>query len=116
MSKVNILLKKFSKSPFGRYKEDSKYSGEVFRDSILVPALKGEGLVEVDLNDLDVELGSSFLEETFGGLIRTHKFSKDDLDNRLIIISDDSYDKQRIMKYIAKAALSNQGYAARNYR
>ncbi|MBB1406646.1 STAS-like domain-containing protein [Pseudoalteromonas sp. SG44-5] len=116
MNKVIIFLKNFSKSPFGRYKTDSNYSGEVFRDNILVPALKNNDIVEVDLNNLDVELGSSFLEETFGGLLRTHIFSKADLEQRLIITSGDSYDKERVMKYIDKAAISTQGFAARSHR
>lgn len=113
MIKLNLKLKDFSKSPFGRYKTDSRYSAEVFRDTVLIPALLSNEHVELDLNGLDVELGSSFLEETFGGLVRSSKLSPTELTKRLTLVSDDSYDIKRIEKYILNASKSNQGFAAR---
>ncbi|TMP49494.1 MULTISPECIES: STAS-like domain-containing protein [unclassified Pseudoalteromonas] len=113
---IKLNLKDFSKSPFGRYKSDSKYSAEVFRDTILIPALLSNEHVELDLNGLDVELGSSFLEETFGGLVRSNKFSSTELTTRLTLVSDDSYDVKRIEKYITNASKSHQGFAAKMNR
>lgn len=60
----------FSVFPGGRYPSDGKYSGEEFRESILIPALKSEDSLIVEL-DGTRGYGSSFLEEAFGGLVRS---------------------------------------------
>ncbi|MDP5205842.1 STAS-like domain-containing protein [Alishewanella sp. SMS8] len=60
----------FAKFPGPRYRSLGKFSGEEFRDDILVPRIKeqGESLV-IDLDGV-FGYGSSFLEEAFGGLVR----------------------------------------------
>ncbi len=63
-----IYIKDFSKFPGPRYASLGEYSGEVFRDQYLIPALK-EGDIAVDLDGV-FGYGSSFLEEAFGGLAR----------------------------------------------
>lgn len=60
----------FSKTPFGRYPSDSKYSAEKFREETLLPALSENDVVVVELDGTSISYGSSFLEETFGGLVR----------------------------------------------
>lgn len=71
-----MLLKiseKFSDSPGGRYENEGPFSGERFRDEILIPmleeAIEKEEKILIDLDDL-YGLPTSFLEEAFGGLIR----------------------------------------------
>lgn len=61
----------FSKTPFGRYPSDSKYSAQRFREETLLPALKENDLVVIELDGTSISYGSSFLEETFGGLVRS---------------------------------------------
>lgn len=78
----------FSEYPAGRYRVDGPGSGEVFRDDYLVPLLKSHDVVEVDL-DGAMGYGSSFLEETFGGLVRQHQFSAENLHQKLKFKSDD---------------------------
>lgn len=63
-----IHVKKFSKYPGPRYIKLGDFSGEEFRDTVLLPALQ-EGDVLVDFDDV-YGYGSSFLEESFGGLVR----------------------------------------------
>ena len=63
----------FSRTPGVRYPQEGDFTGEEFRDTVLIPKVKeaferGEKLV-VDL-DGTYGLGPSFLEEAFGGLIR----------------------------------------------
>jgi hypothetical protein len=80
------VAKDFSKFPAGRYLSHGPFPGEKFRDDILVPALMEADRVTVEL-DGTMGYGSSFLEETFGGLVRSRGFSAEDLHSRLTIHS-----------------------------
>lgn len=71
------IAEDFSKYPAGRTRKDGPFSAERFRDDVLVPALQEAyedrtGVTVV----LDGVYGysSSFLEETFGGLVRRKLF------------------------------------------
>lgn len=64
----NIKVKDFSKYPGPRYIRLGDFSGEEFRDNILIPALQIDN-VSVDFGGV-YGYGSSFLEEAFGGLVR----------------------------------------------
>lgn len=59
----------FSRFPGGRFRRDSEFSGEQFRDDVLKPALAHYDRVIV-LLDGTSGYPSSFLEEAFGGLVR----------------------------------------------
>lgn len=72
----------FSDEPYGRFRTDGPDSAERFRDDILIPALRKYDKIIVDLRG--AFYGSSFLEETFGGLIR-HGFKHGDLKEKLTI-------------------------------
>lgn len=63
------IAKDFSPTPGGRYRADGRWSGEEFRETFLVPALRAGNSVEVDL-DGPLGFTTSFLEEAFGGLVR----------------------------------------------
>ncbi|WP_157314880.1 STAS-like domain-containing protein [Chitinibacter sp. GC72] len=81
---INIA-KDFSPFAAGRYQTDGPCSGEAFRDLVLVPKLEQHKMELVTVNlDGTLGLGSSFLEEAFGGLIRKG-FKKDYLHSYLII-------------------------------
>ncbi|WP_298196519.1 STAS-like domain-containing protein [Novosphingobium sp.] len=69
------IAKDFTRFPAGRYKSDGPYSGERFRDDILIPALRKHGAVVLKL-DGTMGYGSSFLEEVFGGLVRSKQFDQ----------------------------------------
>lgn len=99
MTRINVA-KDFSRWPAGRYRSDGPYSGEVFRDDILVPALDKAEVVEVELDGAR-GYGSSFLEEAFGGLVRLGRFTSDQLLRRLRVVSnDDPSLSQEIQAYI----------------
>jgi len=101
---INVA-KDFSKTPFGRYQVDSPSSAEKFRDDLLIPALlnnPSEQII-VDFSNVMVGLGSSFLEEAFGGLIRKNVLSHDDIKKRLKIISKLPIYEQQINKFINNA-------------
>lgn len=75
------VAKQFAVLPGGR-KGDR--GGEKFRRDLLVPALEKSECVEVDL-DGTLGLGSSFLDEAFGGLVREHGYTAAQLKKRLKI-------------------------------
>lgn len=85
------VAKQFSPYPSGRFPDDGNYNGQRFRVEFLEPALKSarsSGCGEKVVVDIDGvrSFGSSFLEESFGGLIRLHIFSRDEL-TRLLEVS-----------------------------
>ena len=89
----------FSHTPAGRYRDDGPYSGEAFREDILVPALKNYDQVVVDLDDVE-GFGSSFLEEAFGGLIRHGHITKSDALKKLVLQTNDVALAEEIKEYI----------------
>lgn len=96
----------FSKFPAGRYREDGPYPGESFREEVLIPALRkaihSNYILVVNI-DGTMGFGSSFLEEAFGGLIRSRAFSKSDIQHKLAIESNLKSYKDLIWKYISEA-------------
>lgn len=89
MIEINIC-KDFTDAPGPRYKEQGKYSGESFRDDLLIPKLN-EAIEKEEklLINLDGTFGypTSFLEEAFGGL--TEKFDKDTILEKINFVSND---------------------------
>jgi len=74
MMQINVSID-FGETPGARYRSEGAYSGEEFRDDLLLPKYKeakqkGEKL----LINLDGSYGypTSFLEEAFGGLARIY--------------------------------------------
>lgn len=102
--KINIV-KDFSDTPGGRTISEGEFSGELFREQLLLPKYKEA----IDKNekleiDFDGAFGypPSFLDEAFGGLVKILK-KKSLLDNIVIISNDDLTIERRIKKYVADA-------------
>ncbi|HDL3604575.1 TPA: STAS-like domain-containing protein [Citrobacter braakii] len=99
-----VIARDFSKTPFGRFVSDSPYSAEKFRKDFLVPALKTEDQeIVVDFNGIALGVGSSFLEEAFGGLVRKEGLQKSGLRSRLVIKSEVPFYKEQIERFIENA-------------
>lgn len=100
--KVINIAKDFSEEPIGRFPADSDFNGEKFREKYLVPALSNYDKVIIELDGTE-GYGSSFLDEAFGGLVRVNKLSKEELLNRLELISiEDESLITEIRDYIKK--------------
>lgn len=78
------VAKDFSKMPCVRLRKDGKKSGEEFRDDVLFPALQSNEKVIVDLDGV-LTLGSSFLEEAFGGVVRKGYYTAKQLKSKMVI-------------------------------
>jgi hypothetical protein len=92
MSTKMIAISDYSTSPAGRTPADGPFNGQRFRDAVLVPALqeaiKQNATVVVDM-DGAFSYSSSFLEEAFGGLVRTGLFSVAEIKNHLELRAND---------------------------
>jgi len=100
--RVISVARDFSRFPAGRHRDDGPYSGELFRDNTLCPALTQESKVIVEL-DGTLGYGSSFLEEAFGGLVREGKVTKEVLHRKLELRSSDDSLTMEIWSYIDNA-------------
>lgn len=102
---INIS-KDFSTHPAGRYPTDGPFSGETFRKKHLVPALKKCDRIEVIL-DGTRGYPSSFLEEAFGGLVRSERYSLDILRNKMLLVAHAKHYEKYVglaWQYIEKAS------------
>mgnify|MGYP003337759669 CR=1 FL=1 len=82
-----VVSDEFYRRPLGRYKTQGTYTGEAFREGILLSKLStlppDEKLL-IDFTGVTMN-GSSFLEEAFGGLVRAHGYSYEILKNKIIL-------------------------------
>src|SRR4051812_18103321 len=80
------IRRDFAAAPGPRYRTEGKHSGEEFRQDLLVKALqdamKAGGKLIIDL-DGTAGYATSFLEESFGGLIREEGYSMQQLESVL---------------------------------
>lgn len=104
MTKIKIS-EDFSVMPGGRYIDEGKYSGEEFRDTLLLPKYEeAEENGEKLIIDFDGCFGfaTSFLEEAFGGMVR--KYNKIGILKRIEMISrDDETVPETISGYVKDA-------------
>lgn len=76
------VASQFSRFPAGRYRDDGPFTGQRFREDLLIPALEKHDEVLIELDGV-IGYGSSFLEEAFGGLVRSGKFSTSQLHQKI---------------------------------
>lgn len=115
MKTLNIG-KDFSPDPIGRYRSDGDRSGEIFREDFLKPALQslepGEKL-EIIIDDGIESYGSSFLSESFAGVVNYGYFTKEEFIKKIEITytnEDFSFFKKKILEYIEKAKYKSKIY------
>lgn len=112
MKKIKIV-DVYTDKPGARYNTQGPYSGEDFREKILYPIFKecldNNETLEVDL-DGGYGYGSSFLEETFGGMVRLlyeKNIEPEDIKKQMEIIKIISKDNEswvmKIARYINEA-------------
>jgi STAS-like domain of unknown function (DUF4325) len=97
------IAKSFSLSPGPRYSRQGPDSGEALRRLLARKLNSIQGSIRIIL-DGTRGYGSSFLDEAFGGLIRSEQISREEVLSRLEFVSemDPSYIDE-IMESINKA-------------
>lgn len=82
----------FSDIPGPRYIREGLYSGEDFRERLLLPRLQ-KCIEDGDVLQVDLDgtqgYGTSFLEEAFGGLIREDQLSFTVVFEHISFVSDE---------------------------
>jgi hypothetical protein len=94
--------KDFTRFPSGRYKRNGATSGEEFRQRFLEDAVRNGEAILVKL-DGTIGYGSSFLEEAFGGVVRSLRIDPNRVLSTLSFESDDSSLVDEIRQYILDA-------------
>lgn len=80
------VARDFSETPGPRYIKQGPFSGESFRRSKLLPALREYRKIVV-VFDGTVGFGSSFIDEAFGGLVRSEGFDPKEVEKRFEFVS-----------------------------
>jgi hypothetical protein len=105
----------FTTAPGPRHVSEGKFSGEQFRVDLLLPKVMEASKLKCPLTiDLDGTsgFGTSFLEESFGGLIRENNLSLADLNAILRFKSDDEPDLLDEIKEYMEDAEKEKGKSA----
>lgn len=106
--KLISIARDFSRDPGPRFKDQGVHSGEAFR-ALLVSLLDQYERVIVDLDGTS-GIGSSFIDEAFGGLIFAEKMTLAEVRRRVVVKSaqDESY-RFDFEEAIEQAELSPHG-------
>lgn len=83
---VLSLAREFTRHPGPRRISQGPNSGEKFR-KLLVKRMRDHDRITVDLDGTS-GIGSSFLDEAFGGLVFAEGFSRKDVESRVKVKSD----------------------------
>lgn len=81
-----IVATQFSKYPGGRFKSDGRFSGEEFREEVLMPMLARCQQITMVLTGAN-GYGASFLDESFGEIGK--RLGEQECRKRIILVSDD---------------------------
>lgn len=108
MKRIELkIVSDFSRTPGVRYKSEGPFSGEEFRKEKLLPkckeAFSKNSKLIINL-DGTAGLGTSFLEESFGGLIREDSLDYFKLMQTLVFISTENPDYEDEIKEYMKDA------------
>lgn len=108
--KVINISKDFTDTPGARYISEGEYSGELFRETILIPkyveTIAAKEQLKIEL-DGGYGYATSFLEESFGGLAR--KYDIQEVLRTLVFESNDEPGLiNEITDYIKKARLERK--------
>ncbi|WP_170833964.1 STAS-like domain-containing protein [Pseudomonas argentinensis] len=93
----------YTDTPIGRNSLDGPKNGADYRDNFIIPALIDYQTIKLDFSET-IGTTPSFLEEIFGGIIRSKVLSPTELRRRVIVISKYESVKRNVKKYIDEAA------------
>lgn len=95
----------FSIIPSGRQLSDGSATGQHFYNVLLdkLADLKKNEQLTIDFDGV-LTAGSSFLDESFAGLVRNKKISRKDFNKKIVIVANEHPEiKEKIEKYVKNA-------------
>lgn len=100
---INVA-RDFSPNPIGRYRWQARFSGEAFREDLLVPTLQRADMIAIVLDGTS-GLSTGFLDEAFAGLIRERILSPSEFHRRVsFVANEDPYVLEDIKAFVEDAA------------
>ena len=101
------IAKDYSRTPGTRYRKEGKFSGEEFRDKILFQkmeeAIKQDKILVVNLDGV-AGYATSFLDESFGGLIYNKGMDYNEVISHLEIEAEEfERYKEKVYEYLKEA-------------
>lgn len=102
------IARDFSTCPIGVFRSDGNWSAEVFREQILIPAVRKDN-VKVDISGT-CGYGASWLQGVFETLYTCRQFNEEYLDSHLEVYASDPKDKcylDAVHRYIDEAKKFN---------
>lgn len=104
--RIFSIAKEFSRTPSARTEAEGKHPGMQLRKllyPILIDCIETKEKIKIDL-DGTAGYGTSFLEETFGGLIRNEGLLLSDLEKVMLFKTDEEPElEEEIWDYIKDA-------------
>lgn len=64
--RIYKFAEEFTKEPGPRFRDLGKYSGEEFREDVLEKMFENNEVIEIDVTNVILTFGPSFLSESFG--------------------------------------------------
>ena len=89
--------------PIVEFRMSTEPSGDEFRERFLLPYITNLTKVVIELDGV-IGYGSSFLEEAFGGAVRTTGISREQFDALVELRSADQTLLTEIREYVSEAA------------
>jgi len=90
------FAKEFTSYPGPRYKDIGEHSGEEFREDILIPKFFDKNIsIYIDVEDVELSFGPSFLSEAFG--VTAKKYGLDKF-NQIVKVKIDTEKGKRFQK------------------
>lgn len=86
MTKVIRVAEEFSVLPSGRSKSDGSHTGEHFQERLIHELKNSSDDIQINFDGV-LGVGSSFLDESFAGLVRKKIINKQDFSRRIKITS-----------------------------
>ncbi len=99
------VAKDFSLMPSGRSYTDGSYTGEHFYDYLVhtMDSIPDDEKIIVNFDGI-LSAGSSFLEQSFAGLIRKKNITKKQFPDKFIIEANDYPEiREKILRYVKEA-------------
>ena len=101
------FIDSYSPYPGGRYIRLGVFSGEDFRDRVLIPIFENGDKINIDATGVKTSFSPSFLDESFGELAKRYGIEKFN-DTVTLFSSDNNSLTDKMIYYVNKAVQNDK--------